>query len=218
AEAHEPDPVALAEIPRRQPLSRAQGGVEGASPSTARFCEDVEEDDHVGVALRMMLVDPELTAAGACAPVHVPDPISGDELTDVGELDPLRLLARHMVSRKDLCLRRPQQGTHGLLRRVHLERPAPVAHSLVPEHAERIVRTEVDPPERERTPADTTKSQMQATFFSRDEMERARVAPFFDLEPGRELEQHVDLFGPIARAKADPDVQQFPFQSPLAVE
>src|SRR6266516_2181896 len=165
-----------------------------------------------------MLVDTELTAASACTPVHVPDPISGDELTDVGELDPLRLLARHVVSREDLCLRRPQQGAYGLLRRVHLERSAPVDYSLVPEQAELIARTEVDPPERERTPADTRKSQRQDTFFARDETERARIGPFFDLEPGRKLEQHVDLLGPVARPKADPDVQQLPFESALAVE
>src|SRR5207247_10042284 len=79
-----------------------------ALPTAARLGEHVQEDHHVRVAFRVMLVDPELAATSGCPPVHVPDPVTRDELTDVGELDPLRLLPRHMVSREDLRLGRPQ--------------------------------------------------------------------------------------------------------------
>ena len=87
--------------------------------TAARFCEHVQENHHVGIAFRVMLVDPELTAASRGTPIHVADPVSGHELTDVGELDPLRFLARNMVAGEDLRLRGAKQP-HDLLGRVDL--------------------------------------------------------------------------------------------------
>ena len=165
-----------------------------------------------------MLVHPKLAAAGCCPPVHVSDPVSRDELPDVGELDPLRLLARHVVSREDLCLSRPEQAAHCLLRGVHLERLAAIDHLLVLEQAEGIVRAEVNPTHSGRAPSDAAQAQLQHALVTLAEPQSGRVGPFYDLETRRKIEEYVDTLGRVARVEPDRDVEQVAFEGPLVSE
>jgi hypothetical protein len=123
-----------------------------------------------------------------------------------------------MVSGEDLCLRRPEQGTHRLLGRVDLQRLTGVDHGLVPEHPEVIVGTDVNATDAERAPPGRAKTYRQYPFFSLDETHRARIGPHFHLESGRQFEEDVETFNPITQPEPDPNVEQFAFERPFAVE
>src|SRR5690349_18211018 len=112
-----------------------------------------------------MLVDPELAAAGARAPIDVPDSIARQELTQVGELDPLALLPRDVVPGEHLRVERPQEIAHVLLRRVDLQRLPAVEHDLTREEPEPVVRAQVDATDAERAPLRTAQAVHQLAAF-----------------------------------------------------
>jgi hypothetical protein len=70
----------------------------------------------------------------------------------------------------------------------------------------------------EPAPAGTPKAQRQQALPSLDETERARIVSVFDLEPCRQLEEHVEALHRISRCKPDPDVEQLAFEGPFTVE
>src|SRR5205085_9662066 len=97
AEVDETDPVLADEIALAQRRGRTNRLVERSGAATARIREAVEEQDHVGVSLGVELVDPEVAAARAGAPVDPPDPVAGSERSQIRELEPLALLPRDAV-------------------------------------------------------------------------------------------------------------------------
>src|ERR671937_691969 len=76
----------------RPPRRRAEREIERAAPVLARLGERIEEEHDVGVALRMLLVHPQLSAARARTPIDVSEAVTRDERPQVGELDSLAAL------------------------------------------------------------------------------------------------------------------------------
>ena len=152
AEDDETDTVPMGQVPLGERRGRSHGEVEGAGILAPCLDERVEEDDDVGVPLRMHVVDPELARPRGCAPVDPPQPVPVDERAKVGELDAVPALTRDLVPCRRLRLERSEHGAEPLGRGVHLERPA-VAHALlVDEEAERIAAPDRDLAERVRAP------------------------------------------------------------------
>ena len=106
AERHESDAILVTQIPRRERCSSSHRIVQRAAPLRARFGERVDDEDHIRVAFRMLLVDPKLSPSRGRAPVDVPDTIAGDERAKICELDPLGLLPRDVIAAEDLGLSR----------------------------------------------------------------------------------------------------------------
>src|SRR5262249_57510869 len=92
AEVDQPDPVLLEQIPLTQRSRGPNRLVKRARVSAPDVGEAVEEDDHVGVPLGVELVDPELAAPRAGAPVDPPDPVAGGERAQVPKLEPFPFL------------------------------------------------------------------------------------------------------------------------------
>ena len=109
AERDEPDAVLLTHVVDGERGGSVHRVVERALTATARLREGVQEDDDVGVALRVRLVHPGLTAPRSRAPVHAPHPVARDERAQVGELDPFAMRARQLVAGERLRLERAQQ-------------------------------------------------------------------------------------------------------------
>src|SRR5439155_217167 len=79
------DPVFADEVALAQRRGRPDRLVERSGAATARIRKAVEEQDHVGVPLGVELVDPEVAAARAGAPVDSPDPVAGGERSQIRE-------------------------------------------------------------------------------------------------------------------------------------
>ena len=89
AEGDEPDAVAALEEAARERGGDPDRVLERALAATSRLGEAVEEDDDVGVALGMSLVDDEAATASGRAPVDRANEVTGHERTRVGELEAL---------------------------------------------------------------------------------------------------------------------------------
>ncbi len=153
AEADQADAVLVLEVVLDERGRGAHGAVERGLVLTARLRERVEEEDDVGVALGVKLVHPQLAAPRARPPVDPPDAVSGHELTQVGELDSLALLARDQVPGEDLRLERAQELLDHLGTGIDLERKLEVEAALVAEDAEAVVRDQPHRAEDVRAPA-----------------------------------------------------------------
>ncbi len=90
----------------RERRGGADGAVVRAPPLRPHLGERVEEEDDVGVPLGVLLVDPELAAQRARAPVDAPDAVAGLPGAKIGELDPFAAHARDLVAGEDLRLER----------------------------------------------------------------------------------------------------------------
>ena len=109
-------------------MGERRGGAHRAvvrAPSLgAHLGEGVEEEDDVGVPLRVLLVHPERAAQRGRAPVDAPHPVARLPLAEVGELDPLAAGPRDLVAGEDLRLERRDERAERLLARVDAERAA----------------------------------------------------------------------------------------------
>src|SRR5205823_1925990 len=137
-EVDEPDPVLLEEVALRERGRGADRLVERSAVASACVDETVEEEDHVGVPLGVELVDPELAAPGARAPVDPSDPVTRDELTQVGELEPLALGTRDAVAGEELRLAGRDQLAQLLGPRIAAEDGAAIERLLPDEQPRRI--------------------------------------------------------------------------------
>src|SRR5205814_9158107 len=104
SEVDEPDPIFLEEVALRERGRGADRLVERSAVTSACVDETVQEEAQVGVPLGVELVDPELAAPGAHAPVDPSDPVARDEFTQVGGLEPLALGTRDAVAGEELRL------------------------------------------------------------------------------------------------------------------
>src|SRR4029453_11536563 len=107
----------------------------------------------------------------------MPDAVTSDERPQVGELDPLGLLARHVVAREDLGFERTQEGAHRFGGRIQLQRDTAVEHPLVCEQPEGVLRPEEDAPDAERTPPHALGVKHEVTAFAVREAYTNRVVP-----------------------------------------
>src|SRR5436190_10418300 len=130
AEVDEANPILADEIALAQGRGRSDRLVERSRAAASRIGEAVEEDDHVGVPLGMELVDPEVAAARAGAPVDSPDPVAGGERPQIRELETLALLPRDAVAGEELRLTRSDQLAQLLGSRVDAKRFCPVERLL----------------------------------------------------------------------------------------
>ena len=165
--------------------------VERALTATARLRERVEEDDDVGVALRVRLVHPGLTAPRSRAPVHAPHPVARDERAQVGELDPFAMRARQLVPGERLRLERAQQLLQRLPAGVHLQGPPSVERLLKDEQAERVVGAQDELADEVGTPALAAYDVLQLAPLPRVEPQQLRVGRLGD-EPFRQVEQELE--------------------------
>ncbi len=133
--------------------------------AAAGLGEGVEEDDDVGVPLRMGLVHPRLAAPRGGPPVDAADAVAGHERPQVGELDPLAARARELVAGEGLRLERPQQLSQLLAARVDLQRAPPLERLLEDEQPEAVVRAE-----------DEVADEVGAPALAAERVARARAA------------------------------------------
>src|SRR5205823_4745600 len=138
-EADEADAVSPLEVPPRE---RRRGPDRERERSLATRAsglhERVEEEDHVRVPLRVTVVDPQLAAASARAPVHAPQSVAGYELAQVRELDPVAARAGDLVSCEDLRLERVEEPPQLRRPRVDAERRGRRRPGLVHEEPGRV--------------------------------------------------------------------------------
>ena len=167
AVADETDTVAALEVPRGERRRGAHRVVECAARLAAQIDEAVDEDDDVGVALGMALVDDEGLTPRRRAPVDRADPIACDEVTKVCVLDPVAGVPRHLVAGERLRLAGGDQALDGLQPRIRLQRQ-PLVEALLPrDDAKDIGRAQLDPPDVEDTPMRAAEHERHDSFLPR---------------------------------------------------
>ena len=137
----------------------------------------------------MPLVDDELVAAGARAPVDRADAVAGGEQAHVGELRPLALLARNLVAGVELGRDGSDDPAQGLGERVHAQSLLPVEPGLPDGQPQPVAGAEADVAELVVAPAGAAQRQLERAFVLPAETERLRARAGDDLEPVRD-DQH----------------------------
>src|SRR5205085_4320164 len=209
------DPVLLAQVARRERRRGTERLVERALGLRGRLGERVDEQDHVGVPLRMVLVHPELAATGARTPVHAPHAVAGNEGPEIGELDPFAALARDVVAAEDVRLRGLQEPAQLLLARVRLQRTAALVHLLPPDEAAMVVGAKMNAAERVPAPTLAFDSVAQPTLLAGAEPERDRVLAVDRLQTSRHFEQQPDLRNGLDCAQRHRGLDLFALERPV---
>ena len=147
--------------------------------------ERVDEQDHVGVALGMALVHPELAAARARAPVDALERIARCPEPHVGELDPFALPARNLVPREHLRFARLQDPPQRVLAGIDADLGRARERSLGDEQPQRVARAEIHRAEQVPAPALRPKRQLELAPLAASEPQAACRVAVRDLEAGR---------------------------------
>ena len=142
------------DVPLGERRRRAHGEVERARRAAPHLGEAVEEEHDVHVPLRVLLVDPQLAAAGARPPVDPPHAVAERERPEVGELEcPRPSCAR--ARRRSRAGSRP--GGAARAAPPGAGRPSPARARVEPagagDEAERVAHADVDDRRRGRRPS-----------------------------------------------------------------
>src|SRR5205085_3158012 len=218
AERDEADAVLLLEIARRQRRRGAKREVESRLAVTRGLREGIEEEQHVGVSLRLLLVHPELAAARRRTPVHVAHAVAGNEQPQVGELDPLTALPGDVVAAEYLRLERPQQIADRLLARIHLERRAAVGDPLPREEVELVTRTQEDTSDHVAAPSLAMQAKIERAAGIVGERERRRIRSVGEADPARQLEQQLEPRDTVLGSQVDGGVHVLILEPTLVVK
>src|ERR1035437_1924083 len=103
---------------------------------------EVQEDDEVGVPLRMHIVDVEPSRSGTQAPIDASGAVPGLVEPDVGELDAVTSTTGQLVAAEHLGLGSREGSSERLGPRVDTERLPIVERALETKEAQPIVSSE----------------------------------------------------------------------------
>ncbi len=196
---------------------RAHRQVERAATRRVHVRERVEEEDDVGVALRMLVVHPQPATARARPPVDAPHAVAGLPLAHVGELDPVAFCTRDLVADEHLRLERRQQCAQRLDARVHAQRRLPAEPGLPRVEAETVARTNENRPDRERAPALAADRHREHARLARREHDRPRIA-HLRTELAGQRQKHVDAPAAVRRAQLERGLDVLALERTLAGE
>src|SRR5207247_10765547 len=107
----------------------------------------VEHEDHVGIALPMLLRHIEGPQTERGAPVHLADTVAGGELADVPRLDAFPKSTRHVVSHRGLGAAGARQTSPGRAPGMHTRSLALHVAPLRPPEAPRIAHPDDERPQ-----------------------------------------------------------------------